>query len=144
MLHRPRTVTVWARASRQVERCVIPLILVASLALGGCTDDPVTPEPPTVAGQWSGSMDGLTFSMLLTQDESQVTGTGQGTGGSEGSDVLTITGVYLPPNVSLTIESSVYSATNFTGVHSEHTITGHLNGGGFENRPLTLTRSVNP
>lgn len=111
--------------------------LLVALAIVGCGSS--TSPDASVAGSWSGSSGGIDMSLTLSQHNRAVTGTGQLSGGSN-SIALTASGTYVEPAVSLTLSASGYQSTEFTGSLSHGTITGYLNGSGFTNMSMTLTR----
>ncbi len=49
-------------------------------------------------------------------------------------------GVYLPPNLSLTIASIGFQPLQFAGVRSGDSLIGTLNGQGLTNQPITLLK----
>jgi hypothetical protein len=61
-----------------------------------------------------------------------------GTGGS--SIPLTVDGVFKAPAVSLTFSNPDYESVNYTGTVSSNTMTGVLDGSGFDSVAVTLTR----
>jgi hypothetical protein len=73
---------------------------------------------------------------------SETTGTVSGTGTIAGttSIALTVTGTYSAPTVGLTMSSPGYSPMNLTATVSGKSMTGTLNGSGFSNAAITLTK----
>jgi hypothetical protein len=112
------------------------LSVFAALAIAGCGSS--TAPKPTVNGTWVGSSSGLTMSVTLSQSGSQVTGTGQLSGGA--TIPVTITGGFDVPNLTIQLSSSGFEPTDYTGTLSKGTITGTLNGSGFDNLSMTLTK----
>lgn len=116
------------------------LAALGSIALGCSKGTEPTPEI-TVNGSWSGTVSsGETISMVLSQTGTSVTGTGQlvGTGGSF---ALTVAGTYVKPAVALTLSATGFSSINFaSSAVSQTAMPGTLNGSGYSNDALTLTR----
>lgn len=56
---------------------------------------------------------------------------------------MTVTGTYITPSVSLTFNISTLEPINFTGTHNvatDRTITGNLNGSGYNGDAASCTR----
>jgi len=84
----------------------------------------------------------MSFSVTLAQSGSTVTGSGQASGPG-GAVALTVSnGTFAPPAVSLTLNAQGYQPMNFSGTQSQaqNQIIGSLNGSGFQNDVLVLTR----
>jgi hypothetical protein len=70
-----------------------------------------------------------------------VSGSGTFTVGTAGGLAFTVTGTHSHPQVSLTMHSSGYADTNFSGTFTNSRIVqGTLNGSGFANVPLSLQK----
>lgn len=111
-------------------------VAVLALLLGCKDQSPV----PSLAGRWLAVMDtGLRFDLSLAQGGSTVAGDGL-VGVTGDMDPATVTGTYLAPQVSLTITRPGQATFNVTGEHAGNQITGVLNGGLAEDRPITFTR----
>ena len=122
-------------------RRLVFLPLFAMLA--ACGSDATAPEPdPTVTGSWSGT--GNQFSLQLTLNQ-QPDGTVSGSGSissAVGTLALTVlNGTHAFPNLSLTLGATGLLDTNLTGtVTSPTTIAATLNGSGFSNESINLTK----
>lgn len=79
------------------------------------------------------------MSLTLSQTGTSVSGTGSISGGGN-TIPLTASGTYVAPDLSLTLSSDGFQPTSYTGSLSHGTITGTLNGSGFNNASMTLTR----
>ncbi len=118
-------------------------VLVVSLA--GCGGDGGTdPDTSDVAGSWSGTLegdDGSTGTLTLTLSETggNVTGNGTLTAGSE-SLPLTVSGSYSAPDLTLTLNSPCCDPATLAATIEGGVMTGQLNGSGFSNLEITLTR----
>jgi hypothetical protein len=81
---------------------------------------------------------------VATSDSQRISGgnvSGTGTLSVSGDALaLTVTGNYAPPNVSLQMMSPGFEPMNLSGTVSEDEIDGVLNGSGFVNIAVTLTR----
>jgi hypothetical protein len=118
-------------------RRFLAIALVAMLV--GCGGDSTEPTL-TLTGTWSGALDVSTLRLQLTQSGTDVTGSGSATAGTT-SIPLTIAGtVSNGTSFALTASSSGFSAMNFSGTFGKSTMTGTVNGSGFTNSAVTLTR----
>jgi hypothetical protein len=116
--------------------------LAVLIGLASCGSDKATGPsvPGDVNGVWTGVSAGTTVNLTLATQGTNVTGSGQISQGTT-SVALTITsGTYVAPNLSLTVSAQGFQAVNLAGVRSNNTITGTLNGSGFSNQALTLTK----
>jgi hypothetical protein len=119
------------------------LILAAALALTACGGDS-GPARIEAEGQWSGGIqdNGATIghmTLTLVETSGAVTGSGNLTAGTLGL-ALTTSGTYAPPSLSLTVSAPGYNDMNLTATVGETSMTGTLNGSGFVNSGITLTR----
>ena len=115
--------------------------LLLCLALAACGDSPTQPTI-TLTGAWSGTIDGQTLYLVLSEGAGgTVTGTGSLTYPGEGGVALTVrSGTHVTPNVSLVLEASGYDDTSFTGTVTASEIQAYLNGSGFLNDYVLMTR----
>jgi hypothetical protein len=114
-------------------------MLVVVAACGGDSTGPKT----TVSGNWTGNamtVNGSPFTvgLVLTENTGTVTGTATLTGAT--SIALTVTGSYSAPTVGLTMAAPGFSSLNLTATVSGKSMTGTLNGSGFTNTAITLTK----
>ena len=121
------------------------LLVGLTLLTAACGGDGGSTEPdvPEVEGQWNGPVisDVGSGSLALTLNEASGAVTGTGTLSVTGDALaLTVTGNYAPPNVSLQMTSPGFEPMNLSGTLSEDEIDGTLNGSGFVNIAVTLTR----
>jgi hypothetical protein len=121
------------------------LLVGLMLCLAGCGggDGSTEPDEPQVEGQWNGPIntDVGSGSLALTLTEGDGTVSGTGTLSVTGDALaLTVTGTYVPPNVSLQMTSQGFEPMNLSGEVAEEEIDGTLNGSGFVNIAVTLTR----
>jgi hypothetical protein len=96
-----------------------------------------------VDGQWNGPINTNvgSGSLALTLNDAGGNVSGTGTLSVSGDALaLTVTGNYAPPNVSLQMMSPGFEPMNLSGTVSEDEIDGVLNGSGFVNIAVTLTR----
>ena len=106
------------------------------LATGGAT---IT-VTPVLTGQWSGSSSGLTLSLTLTEDAGG-TVSGSGTIAATTSLTLSVQGSHTHPNVLMTMSNPCCDPVIYQGtMQGNNTINGEMNGSGFVNFTLNLTR----
>jgi hypothetical protein len=79
--------------------------------------------------------------LTLSEDkDKRIDGSGS-LAGSSAAVALTITGTHVHPDVTLTMKATSYQDMNFSGKFSgDNSIVGSLNGSGFVNESLTLSR----
>ncbi len=122
------------------------LMIVALVTVPSCTkDDPTAPPPlplpPSTAGSWSGTLTsgGRVGSVTLdfTQDLTRISGNGM-----LGTFSMTVNGEAHYPDLQFTCTVPTYAPFVFTGTFtSPTTISGTVNGSGFVNAALELTRN---
>ncbi|HEY6952289.1 MAG TPA: hypothetical protein VI758_07765 [Bacteroidota bacterium] len=125
-------------------RNVFLLSLLLLLVAGCYKDDPVTyPSvllPPVCDGTWIGSNAGLNLNISLKQVKAKITGTGVISVGTLWSNV-TISGTNAFPNLGFTLYITGYQPIGVSGVYdAKSTINAYLNGSGFTNFPMVLTK----
>jgi hypothetical protein len=113
--------------------------LLALTVAGSAACDKATSPTPVMAGNWSGSGGGISMNLSLSQSGQAVTGNGSMSGGS-GAIAVTVSGNFNNPNFSLTIAASGYEDLNFAGTLSGNSATGVMNGSGFNQVGMTMTR----
>ena len=87
----------------------------------------------------AGSTTQLALHLTLSESGSNVTGTGSIIGDTT-AVAVTIAGTFVAPTVSLTLSAVGYQPTNYSGPLSGNIITGTLNGSGFTNYSVSVTR----
>ena len=123
----------------------IAVAFSAACGSGGATE----PETPSVTGVWSGDM--LTpppangpRSITLTLQETNTNVTGSGDiADATGVQyyTCTVSGTHGHPAITLTLNSAGFAPISLTGSFTNtSTIEATLNGGGWVNTPVTLTR----
>lgn len=128
-------------------RLRFPLLLAGFLAFVACGgSEPVAPPPPpTASGNWIATItaSGLTIAvnLSLSQDANMAV-TGGGTFAAATSSAVSVSGFHNFPTVSLTVTSSGFQDMNYSGTMSADgtRITGTLNGSGFQNAQMNLTK----
>jgi hypothetical protein len=115
----------------------LAVLSAALLGAGGC--DKSTEPVPVISGSWSGSASGVSVTLSLTQSGESVSGNGSMSGPS-GAAALGVTGTFSNPNFSLTVSSPGYEDFNFAGTLSGNSMTGVINGSGFNEVGMTMTR----
>ena len=116
------------------------LVMLCAFSVSACGDNG-DPRGPELDGAWSGFAQGFTVSLTLSSNGPGVI-TGSGTL-SAGGAVISLTvrnGIHSHPNVSLTLGGEGYEDLNYSATFSEDALIGTLNGSGFSNFGLTLTR----
>jgi hypothetical protein len=104
-----------------VMKRMMAVLCAMALLLPACGGDATEPPPPSLAGVWEGQCDCPPYAgpMALTLDHNTSSGSLAGNGawgGAWGQLSLTITGVVVLPNVSLTLAASAgpFSAGKLT------------------------------
>lgn len=121
------------------------LLVVSALTLlaAGCGGDSGTEPKQTITGTWNGTITGSagsgTMSLTLTQSGTQVTGAGS-LSAPLGSAAITASGTFSAPTLSLNLSATGFQSINFTGTVNGNSMTGTMNGSGFQNYGVTLTR----
>ena len=127
----------YSSAASHVVRSLAALTLIFAVGCGG--DKATAPAVNTSAtGSWTGTSSGSTLSMVLNDNSGTVTGSG--TLSASSSIALTITGNHAGANVSLTMSAPGYEPLNYAGTLNDRTIIGSLNGSGFTNQSLVVTK----
>ena len=130
--------------SKRVRRLGLGLWIVAGLAVAGCGGDDggSGPSHPSIEGHWSGTVNpGGTLVLNLAEDDGNVTGTGTLTATGLGL-AIDVTGTYTrsTADASLTLSSEGFEPMNLNGTVTETKIVGALNGSGFQDAAISLTR----
>lgn len=106
--------------------------------------DQAPPPPPTVNGFWTGTSGSMTLSLTLAQNSAAVTGSGQVSVPGEAIALTVQSGTFVHPTLSATLAATGYEPMNYTGTMSQsnaNQIVGRLNGSGFQNESVVLTRA---
>ena len=124
-----------------MRKFLLSALLATTLACGG--GDGNGPSTPEAEGQWDGPINtnegSGTLSLTLNDASGNITGTGTLTVPGD-AYALTITGNYAPPNISLQMTSPGFEPMVLAGTVDDDGIQGVLNGSGFVNIAVTLTR----
>lgn len=123
------------------------LLLVAAVAasIGGCrSPTQSTQSTSALDGTWSARPDSLTaLTLSLTLSDTLVAGTGLlASGGQHHAEAaLTVTGLFLAPNVSLSIEDLGRTIhMTFVGALGGVGLVGTLNGAGYTDATVTFAK----
>lgn len=138
-----------------MRKALYAIVLVASLALlAGCGGESLTPSTADLSGGWSGSSEGVTLNLTLSEDmEGNLTGSGSISGETESFSVTVSNGTHSGSSFSMQldagegVENATYSGTvvvsegtGGTGPSDQVLLDGSLNGSGFNNFQITLSR----
>jgi hypothetical protein len=115
------------------------LALMAGLiwTLAGCTDSTGPNDP--VSGRWRGGAPGVTLDLTIARDGTTIGGSGNFVF-IDGSTAITISGHWVSPNISLVLSSPGFQDTHLGGTLAQGVIDGLLNGSGFSNVEMVLSR----
>lgn len=103
------------------------------IVLAACGD--ATAPPPSMTGAWTGTAQGNTFSLTLSETGGNISGSGNVMGLN-----VAVFGTYDHPAVLMTWTASGYAPAYFKGTRNGSTVTGVINASGFQNSPLTLSK----
>lgn len=125
---------------------VLPLLFALLIAACG-GDDAAAPKDIVVTGEWAGRAGAgngvFDIEITMTETEGSVSGTGRFVAAGAVVAAFTLSGTHTFPEVALTIVATGFQDALFTGSFTgDNTITGQLNGSGFENEPVTVTRTT--
>ena len=124
-----------------MRKLLLGALMAITLACGG--GDGNGPSTPEAEGQWNGPINTSSGSgnLALTLNDASGNITGTGTLTFPGDAIaLTVTGNYAPPDISLQMTSPGFEPMNLSGTLGDTQIQGVLNGSGFVNIAVTLTR----
>jgi hypothetical protein len=124
-----------------MRKILLGSLLAMVLACGG--DGGNEPSVPDPEGQWNGPINTSVGSgnLALTLNGAAGNVTGSGTLTVPGDAIsLTVTGNHAHPDISLQLSSPGFEPMNLGGTMSDTQIQGVLNGSGFVNIAVTLTR----
>jgi prepilin-type processing-associated H-X9-DG protein len=115
------------------------LVLLAGLVgtLAGCTDSTAPSDP--VSGRWIGTATDITVDLTIARQGSDISGSGNFLF-IDGSTAITVNGTWVPPNISLVLSSAGFQDTHLGGTLNAGIIDGLLNGSGFSNLEMVLSR----
>jgi hypothetical protein len=91
-------------------------------------------------GPWQGTLINAALTMTLSETGGVISGTGNIIFGGVQSLPLTYTGTYNAPNITITATPAGFQPFTITAVVSLTSMVGTINGSGFVNEPLTLTK----
>jgi len=107
--------------------------------LAACGGDSTAPVA-SVAGSWSGSSNGGTLTMTLTQADGSISGNGQ-INGPGGAEALVVNGTFAAPTLSVSLTAQGFEPINLTASLVNKTqLVGALNGSGFSNLSIVLNK----
>ena len=112
---------------------ILTLALAATTACGNDTG----PKPVDLTGRWQGELGGAVLTMNLAQEGTQLLGSG-----SLGPDEpFSVTGTFIDPQVSLSINRAPYTGITLTGQQEDgRRIAALANGYMLNNVPIVLLR----
>ncbi|HEU5303131.1 MAG TPA: hypothetical protein VFU40_00680 [Gemmatimonadales bacterium] len=117
-----------------------------ALTLVGCGggDSSGPSNAPEVTGSWSGQVaasngQSATLAITVTETGGNVSGSGSLTAGTA-SLSLGASGTYAPPTLTLTLSAQGFEPMVLTATVEETRLVGVLNGSGFDNRAITMSR----
>src|SRR5262249_52609237 len=115
-------------------------LLVVAVAVVACGDSPLAPVQ-TVDGSWSGLQNGYSLSLVMTQVDSNVTGSAL-IANVAGANQGTIAGTFVYPTAHLTLSFPGFDDVHYDGTMSqaEAKIFGHLNGSGIVNVEMDVRK----
>lgn len=113
--------------------------LLAFLATAACGKD-ATGVSASLNGTWSGSAQGISVQLNLTESTDSVTGTGSLSGPSIGL-AITVIGTRSRGDVNLWFSANGYVSASYAAQFAnDNTLSGTLSGSGFNNVSLSLLR----
>jgi hypothetical protein len=118
-------------------RRLLGIVLIAALA--ACGGDPSEPKL-TLSGTWAGLLEASTIRLTLSQAGTDVTGAGTVVAGTTSIPLMAVGTVSKGSSFALTVSSPGFSPLNFSGTFGKTTMTGTINGSGFTNAAVTLTK----
>jgi hypothetical protein len=113
--------------------------MLATCLLVACGDDGTGPGN-SIEGEWSGPIGSAQLTLTLQESDGEVSGNGSIVADSE-SAALTVDGSFDDPDFSLTLSPPGFEPINFAGEVDEDEMNGTLNGSGFVQQTVTLTRA---
>jgi hypothetical protein len=139
--------TVMAIIRRTMRKIIIAAVFVLAItACGSDSSEPTLPAKPSVTGTWratvtgsSGTSSNITVTLNHDTISNAITGSGSFSQGTA-SAVLTVQGFYATPQVTLTMSAQGFQSMTATATHNASQIVGTLNGSGFSNAALVLSK----
>lgn len=130
-----------SRAQHQFAAVLASIALIAATGCGGMLE----PEGADLSGQWSGSSQGVTLELTLDEDSDDNL---SGSGSLQAEQTISVTvssGDHSGASFSTTLTSSGFEDVTYSGTvditeEEEVELDGTLNGSGFNNFSITLTR----
>ncbi len=114
--------------------------LLGALLLASACGSSEPTRAPLVTGTWEGVANARTLRITLTESAQEVTGSGTLTLQGAIHAVTVTFGSHRFPNLTIHLETAGFDQIRLTGTVSTGTITGTLDGFGFANAPVTLTK----
>lgn len=118
--------------------------LATALFLAACGGDN-GPSTPNAEGSWNGPVNDntgapiATLQMTLTETNGTVAGTGN-LNNAGTAVAITVTGTFTAPQASLNLAANGFSPINMSVTVGQTNMTGTMNGSGFVNAAVVLTR----
>jgi hypothetical protein len=119
---------------------VAPGTATITVSAEGKTSTASVTVTSALSGSWTGNLSGASLAMTLVEANGLVNGNGTLVAGAT-SLSLTITGTYAAPTVALSAAATGFAPMNITGTVNGNTINGTVNGSGFVNTAVTLTKT---
>ena len=129
---RTRAIAVTSSFRQPARRALVAAAF--ALLVMGCGDGGTEPDP-TVSGTWDTRHNGTDFVFFFSQAEHAVTGYGR-----VGFTDVTVDGTYHHPTLSVSIRAQGEEPISLLGNRSGDRILAVLNGGGWQQEQIELTR----
>ncbi len=127
-----------------MKRSLIALAAVMALAAVGCSSkDSTSPNVPSLTGRWTGMLMGADAAFTLVEgSQGSVTGTLWIVFPGVDSLGLAVAGTHTHPAVAFNLTATGYQPATFVAtMPNDNSMRGVLNGSGFVNDSLAVTRS---